>query len=80
MGKKLTSVIAFDYRHDDDGHPMPASTRVEKRGRVSATGRMLAEREAHIDAEEESTGRPSTWSLVYDCMRCDVRSCPLRSD
>ncbi|KAJ5155676.1 hypothetical protein N7492_008479 [Penicillium capsulatum] len=41
---------------------------------------MLAEREAHIDAEEETTGRPSTWSLVYDRMRCGVRSCPLKSD
>ncbi|KAF7589594.1 hypothetical protein BBP40_004054 [Aspergillus hancockii] len=41
---------------------------------------MLAERDAHIDAEEESTGRTSTWSLVYSRMRCDVRSCPLKSD
>lgn len=30
--------------------------------------------------EEESTGRPSTWNLVYSRMRCDVRSCPLKSD
>lgn len=41
---------------------------------------MLAEREAHIDAEEETTGRPLTWSLVYDRMRCGVRLCPLKSD
>lgn len=41
---------------------------------------MLAEREAHIDAEEEATGRSSTWSLVYDRMRCLIRSCPLMSD
>jgi hypothetical protein len=80
MGKKLTIVIAFNYRHDDDGHSMPASRRVEKRGRISATSRMLAEREAHIDAEEESTGRPSTWSRVCELMRCNVRSCPLKSD
>jgi hypothetical protein len=41
---------------------------------------MVAEREAHIAAEEERTGRRATWSLVYDRMRCSVRSCPLRSD
>lgn len=58
---------------------MPASG-VDKRGRLSATKRMLAERDAQIDAEEESTGRPSTWNLVYGRMRCDVRSCHLNSD
>jgi hypothetical protein len=79
IGKKITIEIASNYRCDDDGHSMP-SRRVGKRGRVSATSRMLAEREAHIDAEEETTGRPSTWSLVYDRMRCEVRSCPLKSD
>jgi hypothetical protein len=54
IGKKITIEIAFNYRGDDDGHSMP-SRRVEKGGRVSATSRMLAEREAHIDAEEETT-------------------------
>lgn len=79
IGKRLRVVIAFNYRQDDDDH-VPAPRRVEKRGRVSATTRMLAERDAHIDVEEESTGRPSTWNLVYSRMRCDVRSCPLKSD
>lgn len=41
---------------------------------------MLAEREAHIVAEEEVTGQPSTWEHVYELMRCDVRSCPHKSD
>ncbi|CAI7613187.1 unnamed protein product [Penicillium pancosmium] len=80
MGKKIRVLIAFNYGHDDDDQARPASRRVEKRGRVSATSRMLAEREAHVDAEEEVTGRPSTWSLVYDRMRCVIRSCPLMSD
>jgi hypothetical protein len=66
MGKKLRVAIAFNYGHDDQSRP--TSRRVEKRGRVSATSRMLAEHEAHINAEEETTGRPSTWNLVYDCM------------
>ncbi|KAJ5155649.1 hypothetical protein N7492_008452 [Penicillium capsulatum] len=63
MGKKIRILIAFNYGQDDD-QLMPTSRRIEKRGRVSATSRMLAERDEHINAEEETTGRPSTWSLV----------------
>ena len=55
IGKRLRVVISFNYRQEDD-NSVPASRRVEKRSRVSATSRMLAERDAHIDAEEESTG------------------------
>jgi organic radical activating enzyme len=80
IGKKLTIVIAFNYRSEDDDQSTSASRRVDKRPRVSATSRMAAEREAHIATEEERTGRTATWSLVYDRMRCNVRSCPLRSD
>ncbi|KAJ5226336.1 hypothetical protein N7468_007561 [Penicillium chermesinum] len=80
IGKKLTIAIAFNYRSKDDDHAGSASRRFDKRGRVSATSRMLAEREAHIAAEEERTGRTATWSVVYDRMRCNVRSCPLKSD
>lgn len=80
IGKKLTIVIAFNYRSEDEDQYMPASRKVDKRGRVSATSRMVAEREAHIAAQEERTGRTATWSVVYDRMRCHVRACPLRSD
>ena len=80
IGRKLTIEIAFTYREDDDGNSMLPSRRVEKRGRVSATSRMLAEREAYIEAEKETTGQTSTWSRLYELMRCDVRSCPLKSD
>lgn len=59
IGKKITIEIAFTYREDDSNY-IPPSRKVEKRGRVSATSRMLAEREAHIVAEEEVTGQPST--------------------
>ncbi|KGO69517.1 hypothetical protein PITC_014070 [Penicillium italicum] len=64
IGRKVTIEIAFTYREQDDGHYV--LRRVEKRGRVSATSRMLAEREAHIMAGEEVTGQPSTWEHVYD--------------
>jgi hypothetical protein len=52
MGKKLTIEIAFTYREDDDGNSVPLPRRSEKRGRVSATSRILAEREAYIVVEE----------------------------
>ncbi|KAJ5783415.1 uncharacterized protein N7518_009092 [Penicillium psychrosexuale] len=80
MGKKIRVLIAFNYSYDDDDQARLSSRRVEKRGRVLATSRMLAEYKAHIDTEEEATGRPSTWSLVYDRMRCVIRSYPLMSD
>ncbi|KAK5788084.1 hypothetical protein VI817_009042 [Penicillium citrinum] len=41
---------------------------------------MLAEREAHIVAEKEATGQPSTWEYIYRLMRCDIRSYPHKSD
>jgi hypothetical protein len=41
---------------------------------------MLAEREEEIAAEEEMSGRPCSWNLVYELMRCNVRSCQLKSD
>lgn len=71
IGKTLRVIIAFHYGYDDSS--LPTSGRVDKRGPVSATRRMLAERDAQIQAEEETTGRPSTWNLVYGRMRCDVR-------
>jgi len=80
IGKKLTLVIAFNYRSEDDDQSTSVSRRVDKRGRVSATSRMVAEREAHIAAEEERTGQTATWSVVYDRIRCNIRVCPLRSD
>ncbi|KAJ5622044.1 hypothetical protein N7528_005276 [Penicillium herquei] len=52
----------------------------EKRGRVSATSRMLAERKRYIDIEEEMTEQPATWDLVYSLMRYDIRLCPHKSD
>ena len=67
MGKKIRILIAFNYGHDDD-QLRPISWRIEKRGCVLVTSRMLAEREEYINVEEETTGWPLTWSLVYDCM------------
>ncbi|KMU74832.1 hypothetical protein CISG_00762 [Coccidioides immitis RMSCC 3703] len=74
MGKKLRVVISFNYERDDSGE-MTMGRQVDKRSRVSATRRMLTERDAQIDAEENSTGRPSDWRFVYERMRCEARSC-----
>ncbi|KAA8641518.1 uncharacterized protein ATNIH1004_011654 [Aspergillus tanneri] len=81
IGKKLTVTIVFSYtKDDDDDSYMLTSRRGEKRGRMSKTKTMLAERDAYIAAEEERTGRPSSWNLVYEQMRCRVSACPLKSD
>ncbi|KAL4744306.1 hypothetical protein BDW72DRAFT_209112 [Aspergillus terricola var. indicus] len=77
IAKKLTVSIAFSYRQDDNGSSR--TKKGDKRGRVSATNIMLAERDAYI-AEEERTGRPSAWNTVYELMQCNVRSCQLNSD
>ncbi|PGH16822.1 hypothetical protein AJ79_01466 [Helicocarpus griseus UAMH5409] len=74
MGKKPTVSISFKYMRDDDC-PTHVSKKVGKRNTSSATRRMLAERDAQIDAEEESSGQPSTWRHVYNLMRCSVPSC-----
>ncbi|KAJ5929139.1 hypothetical protein N7454_006987 [Penicillium verhagenii] len=48
MGKTLTIDIVFHYRGDDE-----VPQKIEKRGRVSATSRMLADRRRRIDIEED---------------------------
>lgn len=60
IGKKLTIVIAFNYRSEDDDYSAIELTRVDKRGRASVTSRMLAKREAYIADEEERTSRFAT--------------------
>ncbi|KAL3488609.1 hypothetical protein BJX62DRAFT_239832 [Aspergillus germanicus] len=60
IAKKLTISIAFSFRQDDNG--CTPTKKGDKRGRVSATNIMLAERDAYIAEEEERTGRPSAWN------------------
>ena len=55
MGKTLTIDIVFHYRGDDE-----VPQKVEKRGRVLATSRMIVERNRRIDIEEDITKRPTT--------------------
>ncbi|KAL4951760.1 hypothetical protein BDW69DRAFT_201237 [Aspergillus filifer] len=80
IAKKLTVSIAFSYRQGDNGHDSTPTRKGDKRGHVSATNIMLAERDAYIAEEEERTGRPSAWNTVYGLMQCNVRSCQLNSN
>ncbi|KAI7974043.1 hypothetical protein EIK77_009238 [Talaromyces pinophilus] len=81
IGKRLTVTITFKYRRDtNDEDPLSSIRRSKKRRRVTATTSMLAERAEDIAAEEEISGRPCSWSLVYELMQCNVKSCQLNSD
>jgi hypothetical protein len=74
-GKKLRLIITFKYV-EDDLLSKTTSGRVEKRGRSSVTKRMLNERDAQLDAEENATGQESVWRGVYNLMRCPSSLCP----
>lgn len=53
-GKELTLKISFNYV--DDRHSSPTAGRKgEKRGKSSVTKRMLSERDAQLDAEENAS-------------------------
>jgi hypothetical protein len=74
-GKELTLKISFNYV--DDRHSSPAAGRKgEKRGKSSVTNRMLDERDARLDAEENASGERPIWRSVYNMVRCDSSTCP----
>jgi hypothetical protein len=75
-GKKLRLSITFKYV-EDDRLSKTTSGRVEKRGRSSVAKRMLNERDAQLDAEENASGQKSVWRSVYNLMRCPSSSCHL---
>ncbi|EFW14609.1 conserved hypothetical protein [Coccidioides posadasii str. Silveira] len=68
VGKKLRLGISFNYI--EESYPRKA----DKRGASSVTRRMLAEREAQIDAEHTS-GQSSVWREIYRMMRCPGPPC-----
>ena len=76
-GKKLRVNISFSYK-EISGHALTNHRgKSGKRGSNSATRRMLAERDALLDAEQDSMGQPSVWRYVYDLMRCTGPPCHL---
>jgi len=73
-GKKLRISISFNYV--DSQPPTGTIKRGAKRG-SSATQRMLSDRAAQLDAEEDSDGHPSVWRDVYALMQCPGPPCDL---
>jgi hypothetical protein len=63
LGKKLRLQISVNYVEDD-----PSPSRYDKRGKPSATKRMLADQDAQLDAEDIS-GQPSIWGIDTDTTR-----------
>jgi hypothetical protein len=73
-GKRLTINVSFNYV---DSRPQTGTTkRGTKRG-SSATQRMLDERAAQLDAEENSSGEAPVWRDVYNLMQCPGPPCAL---
>jgi hypothetical protein len=73
-GKKLRVYISFNYVGSSQ-LSATSSRKTGKRGSSSTTQHMLAERDAQLEAERESSGQPSIWRDVYELMRCPQKSC-----
>ncbi|KAI1317288.1 hypothetical protein F5Y16DRAFT_153261 [Xylariaceae sp. FL0255] len=75
FGKRLRISIWFKYVTTD----APGDVRGQKRARTtgSATQTMLSQRALQLDAEQESTSRPSIWRHVYNLMRCPGPPCKM---
>ncbi|GFG19953.1 hypothetical protein IFM5058_10396 [Aspergillus udagawae] len=72
IGKKLTVGISFNYVDDD----YTTASGNDKRGTRSVTRKMLADRDAQINAESTS-GQVPAWEHVYRLMRCPGKPCNL---
>ncbi|KUM64736.1 hypothetical protein ACN42_g2346 [Penicillium freii] len=75
-GKKLTLNISFNFVENNHGSKFGLKA-TDKRGASSVTQRMLIERDAEINDDEEATGQPPPWTNVYSLMRCSGRACEL---
>ncbi|KAL6240626.1 hypothetical protein RBB50_012453 [Rhinocladiella similis] len=69
-GKRLRLNLSFNYMESARPTPRSAARKGDKRGSTSATTLMLAQRDLHISAEEEASGRPAVWQKVYTLFRC----------
>jgi hypothetical protein len=68
--------MTFNYLAENHGALASLAKRAGKQGSGSGTKRMLAERAAEINAEQEATGQPPAWKGVYETMRCPGLPCP----
>lgn len=76
-GKRLRVNICLQYVETETATRPATLPRKRRRVGGSTTERMLAQRDAEIDAEESSTGQPSAWRHVYAHMRCPGPPCVL---
>lgn len=75
QGKQLRLSICFNYI--EDRRSPAAGRKGEKRGKSSVTKRMLDERDAQLDAEQNVSGQKPIWRSVYNLMRCASTTCQL---
>lgn len=72
-GKRLRIELAMTFV---EIQPTAGSAGGAKRRKgTSATDRMLAERAAVLDAEEEASGQPAIWDSMYELFHCTNGSC-----
>lgn len=71
-GKKLTINLSFNYI-DTKPPPLGSARHGTKRGSL-ATKKMLADRDAQLEAEED-TGSAPIWKEVYALFRCPGSPC-----
>jgi hypothetical protein len=74
-GKRLTLRLCFNYVEDSTS--LSAGRKRERRGKSSVTNRMLDDRDAQLDAEEDACGQQAIRRHVYDLMKCDSVACHL---
>lgn len=74
-GKELRMNLSFNHVEAQSRSSSWSTKRGDKRGRTSASSRMLAERDRQLDAEEEELGQPALWPQVYVYMRCPGPAC-----
>ena len=76
-GKQLRVDICIRYAESDSSTTMNSQRTKTKRAKMSATEHMLGERAAQLDAEQATTGQPSTWRDTYALFRCPGPPCAL---
>ena len=68
-GKELHLKLSFNYV-DMTSATGRFAKKHDKRGAVSATRLMLAQRDADVNAEEEASGQSANWQRVFAFFRC----------
>lgn len=73
-GRELRVVVSYNYEISPQSATRSAG-QAGKRGRTSATTRMLGEMSQFLGEEQRISGQPSKWPEVYKIMECSRPSC-----